>query len=133
MSSIKHAASLISKALLKGIAGLGLVIMAGTAFAQEGDESLYTVLNPTGIAPTIERRAMAPRPASLDGKTVYLVDVTFNGGDLFLEQMQLWMAANMPDVKTEFRIKKGYYAADDPELWREIKAVDGLMVMAIGH
>jgi len=131
MSSMKQVISLISKALL-GFAGFGLVL-AGTAFAEEGDEPLYTVLNPIGIAPAIERRAMAPRPESLDGKTVYLVDVTFNGGDLFLEQMQLWMAANMPEVKTEFRIKKGYYAADDPELWREIQAVDGLMVMAIGH
>jgi hypothetical protein len=91
------------------------------------------VLNPTGIAPAIERKSMAPRPASLDGKTVYLVDVTFNGGDLFLQEMQKWMAVNMPTVKTEFRIKKGAYSADDPELWREIQAVDGLMIMAIGH
>ncbi len=91
------------------------------------------MLNPTGIAPAIERQAMTPRPESLAGKTVYLVDVTFNGGDLFLEQMQLWMSEHMPEVNTEFRIKRGVYAADDPELWREIQAVDGLMIMAIGH
>lgn len=103
---------------------------AGVAAAQE---PLYTVLNPTGIAPPIERKAMAPRPSSLDGKTVYLVDVTFNGGDLFLQEMQKWMAVHMPEVKTEFRIKKGVYAADDAELWEEIQAVDGLMIMAIGH
>jgi hypothetical protein len=96
-------------------------------------EPLYTVLNPIGIAPAIERKPMAPRPETLDGKTVYLVDVTFNGGDLFLQEMQKWMAANMPEVKTVFRIKKGVYAADDPELWREIQAVNGLMIMAIGH
>jgi hypothetical protein len=96
-------------------------------------EPLYTVLNPIGIAPAIERKPMAPRPESLEGKTVYLVDVTFNGGDLFLQEMQKWMAANMPDTKTVFRVKKGVYAADDPELWREIQAVNGLMIMAIGH
>jgi hypothetical protein len=96
-------------------------------------EPLYTVLNPIGIAPAIERKPMAPRPESLDGKTVYLVDVTFNGGDLFLQEMQKWMAVNMPETKTVFRIKKGVYAADDPELWREIQAVNGLMIMAIGH
>jgi hypothetical protein len=49
---------------------------------------LLTVMNPTGNAPPIELKAMAPRPQSLDGKTVYLVDVTFNGGDLLLQQMQ---------------------------------------------
>jgi hypothetical protein len=76
---------------------------------------------------------MAPRPASLKGKTVYLVDETFDGGDKFLLEMQKWMSANMPDVKTIFREKKGAYAADDPALWKEIKSVDGLMIMAIGH
>ena len=104
---------------------------AGTAAAAQGP--LLTVLNPTGNPPPIERKAMAPRPQSLDGKTVYLVDVTFNGGDLFLQQMQQWMAANTPKIKTVFRIKRGAYPTDDPELWKEIKSVDGLMIMAIGH
>ena len=125
-----------------GYMGLGWLLassLLGTPVAaqQSGSaavgEPLYTVLNPIGIAPAIERKPMAPRPDTLDGKTVYLVDVTFNGGDLFLQEMQKWMAANLPEVKTVFRIKKGVYAADDPELWREIQAVNGLMIMAIGH
>jgi len=113
-----------------GIFGIAIAC-AGTIAAAE--QPLYTVLNPTGNPPPIERRAMAPRPASLSGKTVYLVDETFDGGDKFLEQMQAWMAVHMPDVKTVFRAKKGAYAADDPDLWKEIKSVDGLMIMAIGH
>jgi hypothetical protein len=104
---------------------------AGTVAA--ADEPLYTVMNPIGNPPPIERRSMAPRPATLSGKTVYLVDETFDGGDKFLQQMQTWMAAHMPDVKTIFRSKKGAYSADDPDLWKEIKNVNGLMVMAIGH
>jgi hypothetical protein len=107
------------------------VACAATAAAAE--QPLYTVLNPTGNPPPIERRAMAQRPASLSGKTVYLVDETFDGGDKFLQQMQSWMAVHMPDVKTVFRAKKGAYAADDPDLWKEIKSVNGLMIMAIGH
>ena len=126
---------------IRGAACLGLILsVAGTALpavqgsaSETPEEPRYTVLNPTGIAPAIERKAMAPRPDSLEGKTVYLVDVTFNGGDLFLQQMQEWMAVNMPGVNTEFRIKRGAYSADDPELWREIQSVDGLMIMAIGH
>jgi hypothetical protein len=108
------------------------VIAAGSASAQDS-ERLYTVMNPTGNPPPIERRAMAPRPDSLDGKTIYLVDVTFNGGDLFLQEMQKWMQANMPEVEAIYRVKRGAYSTDDPELWREIQAADGLMIMAIGH
>lgn len=103
---------------------------AGTAAAAE---PLYTVLNPIGNPPPIERRSMAERPKTLSGKNVYLVDETFDGGDKFLQQMQTWMGKNMPDVKTIFRSKKGAYSADDPDLWKEIKSVNGLMIMAIGH
>ena len=119
---------------LAGAAALAPIVVTQEAVAQGvGREPLYTVLNPIGIAPPIERKAMAPRPESVDGKTIFLVDVTFNGGDLFLLEMQKWMTEHMPEVTTEFRIKKGYYAADDPALWEEIQAVDGLMIMAIGH
>ena len=114
-------------------AALILVFSSAAVPADEAEQQLFTVLNPTGIAPPIERRALAPRPASLDGKTIYLVDVTFNGGDLFLQEMEKWMAANMPEVNAIYRVKRGAYNFDDPELWREIQAVDGLMVMAIGH
>jgi hypothetical protein len=115
---------------------LALVLAgSGVAAAQTSatGEQLFTVFNPTGIAPEIERSSMAERPSSLDGKTIYLVDVTFNGGDLFLQEMQKWMAVNMPEVQTEFRIKQGIYSANDPELWEEIQSVDGMMIMAIGH
>ena len=116
-----------------GAAGRLALIGVAMASAAAAEEPLYKVLNPTGNPPPIERRAMAPRPASLKGKTVYLVDETFDGGDKFLQQMQAWMAVHMPDVKTVFREKKGAYSADDPDLWKEIKSVDGLMIMAIGH
>ena len=120
----------IKLAKMAGLCCLALM-WAGAALAAE--EPLITVMNPTGNPPPIELKAMAPRPQSLDGKTVYLVDVTFNGGDKFLQQMQEWMAVNTPKVKTIFRVKKGAYAADDPDLWKEIKSVNGLMIMAIGH
>ncbi len=112
---------------------LGIALACAGTLAAAEQQPLYTVLNPTGNPPPIQLRAMAPRPASLSGKTVYLVDETFDGGDIFLEEMQKYMAAHMPDVKTEFRRKKGSYFTDDPDLWKEIKSVNGLMVMAIGH
>ena len=101
--------------------------------AQDAAEPMYTVQNPTGFPPPITRKSLAPRPADLAGKTIYLVDVTFNNGDVLLKEMQKWLSANRHGIKTEFRVKKGFYAADDPGLWQEIKANNGLMIMAIGH
>jgi hypothetical protein len=115
---------------------LAMLMVTGTVISVSvaaAERELIAVLNPTGYPPAIERKPMAARPAKLEGKTIYLVDVTFNNGDVYLQEMQKWFAANMPAVKTEFRVKKGAYFTDDPELWNEIKSVNGLMIMAIGH
>ncbi|HUN68914.1 MAG TPA: UGSC family (seleno)protein [Burkholderiales bacterium] len=90
-------------------------------------------MNPRGTPPAINLRPMAPRPASLDGKTVYFVDVRFMNGDVFLGEIRKLFAEKFPGVKTEFRQKRGGYTEDDPELWAEIKAKGALAVMAIGH
>ena len=115
------------------LGALAVAALFGTGAAAQSSGEQLTVMNPTGNPPPIERRAMAPRPESLDGKTIYLVDVTFNGGDLFLQEMQEWLRVNMPEVNPIYRIKRGAYSTDDPELWREIQAEGGLMIMAIGH
>ncbi len=123
----------ISSHLWCGMLIICCMLCGNSIQAQDAAEPTYTVLNPTGFAPPIARKSMAPRPADLAGKTIYLVDVTFDNGDMLLLEMQKWLAANRPEIKTEFRVKKGFYAADDPELWQEMKANKGLMIMAIGH
>ena len=92
-----------------------------------------TVLNPRGNPPPISLVPMADRPPSLSGRPVYLVDVRFMNGDLLLEELKAVLAERYPEVKTEFRRKRGGYAEDDPDLWSEIKRNNGLMIMAIGH
>ena len=91
-----------SKSVPQAVGSLALfgITMACAGTAAAAEETGYTVLNPTGNPPPIERKAMAPRPASLSGKTVYLVDETFDGGDKFLQQMQAWMGIHMPDALT---------------------------------
>ncbi|WP_439586062.1 UGSC family (seleno)protein [Hydrogenophaga sp.] len=94
----------------------------------------FQVLNPRGTPPAITLRPMAPRaPEGLDGRTVYLVDVRFMNGKAFLEEIQKVMAERFPGVRTLVRQKRGGYTEDDPELWAEIEANRGLVVMAIGH
>lgn len=97
------------------------------------DKEKITVLNPMGYPPTITQLGMAPRLDSLDGKTVYLVDVRFDDGDLLLQQMQAWFAEHMPQVKTVFVRKSGVYMQDDLELFQEIKEKGDAMIMAVGH
>ena len=102
--------------------------------AQAADDSQITVYNPRGIPPAIELIPMANRLESLDGKTIYFVDDGFLGGDILLNEMIQWFARNKPEVKTVFRKKGGMgFAAEDPELWAEMKEKADGMVMATGH
>ncbi len=96
-------------------------------------EAKIEALNPRGFAPAIQLVPMAPRLASLDGKTIYLVGDGFPGADHFLAQIALWFKKNMPSVTTVYRLKAGALADDDPKLWAEIKAKGNAVIMAIGH
>jgi hypothetical protein len=90
-------------------------------------------LNPRGTPPPIQLIPTAPRLSTLDGKTIYLVSDGFPGADHFLDQISVWFKKNMPSVTTEYRLKKGGFADDDPALWAEIKAKGNAVIMAIGH
>jgi hypothetical protein len=92
-----------------------------------------TGLNPKGMPPPVQLVPMAPRLASLDGKTIFLVSDGFPGADHFLAQVGLWFQKNMASVKTEYRLKAGQFADDDPKLNAEIKASGNAVIMAIGH
>jgi hypothetical protein len=113
--------------------GVFLVASLLVVSALQAEEAKITVLNPRGQAPSIPLVPMALRLDTLDGKTVYLVDVRFEGGKSFLLEMKDWFAKNMPKVKTVFREKAGPYMDNDPKLWAEIKGKGDAMIMAIGH
>jgi hypothetical protein len=77
-----------------------LVAAIATAYAQE---SKITVLNPKGNPPPIPLVPMASRPASLDGKTVYFVDIKYEGGASLLRTMMGWFSKNMPAANLVFK------------------------------
>ena len=115
------------------LAVLSLVLF-GSSLAQAADEPEFTVLDPQGIPPATQLVPMAPRLATLEGKTIYFVDDGFVNGDVLLHEMMAWFGRNMPGVKTEYRKKGGFgFAAEDPKLWAEIGEKADAVVMGMGH
>jgi hypothetical protein len=76
--------------------------------------------------------SMARRPDSLDGKTVYLVNQGFGGSDLFMKQLEVWFAKNMPAVKIVQKRKTGFIFRDDTtDLWKEIKEKGDAVIFGV--
>ncbi|MBV9179680.1 MAG: hypothetical protein JO356_00080 [Acidobacteria bacterium] len=97
------------------------------------DKALVRVLHPRG-QPTAkaETLSLAPRLDSLEGKTVYLIDVGFGGGYEFLAAMKSWLSTTFPTVKPVLKRKAGNMLLDNPELWAEIKAQGHAVIFGVG-
>jgi hypothetical protein len=113
--------------------GFGLLIMAVVAFAgltplqaqlgQGAAKPLITVLNPAIANQMVDREPLSPRLDTLEGKTLYLVDINWGGPEAaysVYEEMESWFKQNMPSVKVVIKRKAGMYSTDDPALWKEI-------------
>jgi hypothetical protein len=86
----------------------------------------------TQVGSAVKRSRMAPRLASLDNKTVYLVETGFAGGYELLEDIQSWFSRNKPAVKTILVRKPGSMFNDAPELWAEIKKKGDAVILGVG-
>ena len=93
----------------------------------------YAVLDPRGQSTGVfEPSSMAPRLDTLNGKTIYLVDVGFGGGYEFLEEVVGWFSRNIPSLKTVLKRKRGNMFLDDPELWAEVKDKGHAVIFGVG-
>jgi hypothetical protein len=93
-----------------------------------------TVLNPLGTPPPIKLKNMAPRLDTLDGKTIYIVDDGFVGGDNLLLEMVDWFKANYPKTTVVFKRKGGGgFDVEDPALWAEMKEKANGIIIGLGH
>lgn len=112
--------------LLSGVAP----VQAGRD-AQTGKDNRITVLNPAVTEKLAPRVPLAPRLDRLEGKTVYLVDMNYEGidGTPVMMEMSGWFAENMPGVKAVYKLKRGNYVDDDPALWKEIASGKGNAVV----
>lgn len=95
--------------------------------------SRILALNPVGFPPGVTGKRLAPRLETLEGATVYLVDCRFDDSDLFLGQMQAWLAERMPGVRTVVKRISSVYLQDDPATWEEIRARGQAAILGVGH
>ena len=58
------------------------------------------VHNPLGYPPKVARKTPAGRLDTLDGRTIYLVDVRFDDSIELLRQVEAWFHRHMPSVTT---------------------------------
>ena len=94
---------------------------------------LITVLDSKGQPTNIVQPVpLAPRPDTLEGKTIHLIDVGFGGGWEFLEEAVAWFARNLPGVKTVLKHKSGIMFVDEPQMWADAKANADAVIFGVG-
>ena len=100
-----------------------IVVILTAAYSTAYSAEKLTVLNPTPPNRMVDRVPLTPRLDTLEGKTIFLVDIGWGGPEAapsIYQEMKAWFAQNMPSVKIEVRSVKGSYMQDQPELWKEI-------------
>ena len=73
------------------------------------------VHDPRGYPPNVVGKRLAPRPQSIEGKTIYLVDCLFDNSDVFTEQLRQWFAEHLPTVHVR-TIQPSKTWSDDEEM-----------------
>ena len=97
-------------------------------------EEKITVYNPLGTPPPITLKPMAPRLDTLDGKTIYIVDDGYIGGDNLLNLMVEWFNENYPNTTALYKRKGGGgFESEDPTLWAEIEEKGDAVIIGMGH
>jgi hypothetical protein len=97
------------------------------------DKERITILNPRTTPPLITLIPMAPRLDTLDGKTIYIVDVNFQLTEPFYIAAKRLLTERYPKVNWVVKNKIGSFFDDDPDLWTEIKRKGHGAIVGPGH
>ncbi|NLT66560.1 MAG: hypothetical protein GXX84_08145 [Acidobacteria bacterium] len=110
----------MTRKIRSALLGMFLVAVCSIAYSSQAK---IRVLNPTPPNRMVDRVPLAPRLDTLEGKTIFLVDIGWGGehaAPSIYQEMKAWFAQNMPSTKLEIRKIKGFYMQDQPELLKEI-------------
>lgn len=91
------------------------------------------ILNPRGTPPPITLIPMAPRPDTLEGKTIYIVDVNFPLTEPFYKAATKLLTEKFPKTNWVVKSKIGSFFEDDPAFWDEIKLKAHGAIVGPGH
>ncbi|MBN2242819.1 MAG: hypothetical protein JW793_09025 [Acidobacteria bacterium] len=116
-----------------GILVAALIAAFALSYGWGADEEKIVVMNPRGIMPEIRKIPMAPRPATLDGRTVYIVDTKYPNTKPFVEELFAALKEKYPKTNWVLRDKFAGYMDDDPKLWAEIKEKEACAIVLVGH
>jgi hypothetical protein len=116
-----------------GIAAVILIAAFASSLALTADEAKIVVMNPRGIQPEIRKIPMATRPATLDGKTVYIVDIKYPNTKPFVDELFAALKTKYPKTNWVVKEKLGGYMDDDPNLWKETKEKAAASIVLVGH
>ena len=100
-----------------------LIVLVAAVYSTAYASQKIRVLNPTPPNRMVDRIPLAPRLDTLEGKTIFLVDIGWGGPEAapsIYREMKAWFAENMPGVKIEVRGIRGSYMTPQPELHKEI-------------
>ena len=109
-----------------------LLLAVQISLPSSAQDAKITVMNPRGIQPPIRLIPM-PERGSIEGKTVYVVDIKYANTRPFINELHKILQERYPKTNWVLRQKAGMYMDDDPDLWEEIKEKAAGMVIAIGH
>ncbi len=113
--------------------GICLLTCLFVTCAQNPEQRVITVLNPVGSPSPTPLIPMAPRLDTLDGKTIYIVDVMYPLTHQLFEEIQKVFSEKYPKTNWVVKSKAGTYFDNDQKLWEEIKAKAQGMIIGVGH
>jgi hypothetical protein len=74
---------------------------------------------------------MAPALETLQGRTLFLVDVGFENSDNFMAQLHGWLEEHEPGIRTQVVRMKDQHQPD-PELYERIAAEGDAAILGVG-
>jgi hypothetical protein len=118
---------ILFKSLYALIVVILLILPASVSAAgrdEKNREGVYSVLDPRGIWPQIERIPLSPRLSSLKGKRIYLINSWGNGTgfETFFIKIEKKLRERHPDIAVTIKGRNTGYSQDAPELWKEMQA-----------
>jgi len=101
-------------------------------------DKVYTnILNPMAQQkPEWDIIPLVERPATLEGKTVYIINQRWGGAQAhepLLLAMKKWLEDNIRDIHVVYKVKLGSYAVNDTDLWREVGEKADAAMIGVPH